>query len=56
MNQILDSLSQGWWMFYETLWALVLGFALSGAVQAFVTRAQMKNLLGDQNQEKSVKR
>ncbi|CAB4529439.1 unannotated protein [freshwater metagenome] len=47
MNQILDSLSQGWWMFYETLWALVLGFALSGAVQAFVTRAQMKNLLGD---------
>jgi len=47
MKQILDSFAQGWWMFYETLWALVLGFALSGAVQAFVTRTQMKNLLGN---------
>lgn len=33
-------------MFYDTLWALVFGFALSGAVQAFITRSQMKNLLG----------
>lgn len=35
-------------MFYDTLWALVFGFALSGAVQALVTRSQMKNLLGSQ--------
>jgi len=34
-------------MFFETFWALVLGFILSGAVQAFVTRRQMKKLLGD---------
>jgi hypothetical protein len=34
-------------MFWETLWALVLGFALSGAVQAFVSRGQMQHLLGD---------
>lgn len=27
------SLAEGWWLFYDTLWALVLGFALSGAVQ-----------------------
>jgi uncharacterized protein len=34
-------------MFWETLWALVLGFALSGAVQAFVSRAEMQKALGD---------
>src|SRR3954454_22529629 len=34
-------------MLWETLWALVLGFALSGAVQAFVSRAQMQRALGD---------
>jgi uncharacterized membrane protein YraQ (UPF0718 family) len=33
-------------MFWETLWALVLGFALSGAVQAFVSRAEMQRALG----------
>ena len=27
-------------MFWETLWALVLGFALSGAVQAFVSQGR----------------
>src|SRR2546430_3375280 len=34
-------------MFWETLWPLILGFALSGAVQAFVSRSQMQRLLGD---------
>jgi hypothetical protein len=34
-------------MFWETLWALVLGFSLSGAVQAFVSRREMRRLLGD---------
>src|SRR4051812_38495369 len=34
-------------MFYETLWALVLGFGLSGAVQAFVSREEMQRALGD---------
>lgn len=34
-------------MFWETLWALILGFALSGAVQAFVSRREMRRLLGD---------
>ena len=42
-----DSLAQAWWMFYDTLWALALGFALSGAVQAFVSRARMQAALGD---------
>ena len=34
-------------MFFDTMWALVLGFALSGAVQAFVSRAEMQRSLGD---------
>src|SRR4051795_10234732 len=34
-------------MFWETLWALVLGFALSGVVQAFVSRAEMQRALGN---------
>src|ERR1700712_5669854 len=34
-------------MFWETLWALVLGFGLSGAVQAFVSRGEMRKALGD---------
>jgi uncharacterized membrane protein YraQ (UPF0718 family)/YHS domain-containing protein len=34
-------------MFWETLWALVLGFGLSGAVQAFVSRNEMERLMGD---------
>ena len=29
-------------MFWETLWALILGFTLSGAVQAFVSKDQMQ--------------
>jgi uncharacterized protein len=46
LRSIADGLSQGFFMFWETLWALVLGFALSGAVQAFVTRGQMERALG----------
>ena len=44
---VASGLSEGWWMFYATFWALVLGFALSGAVQAFVSRSQMRTALGD---------
>jgi uncharacterized protein len=42
------SFREGFFMFWETLWALVLGFGLSGAVQAFVSRAEMERLLGRQ--------
>jgi len=34
-------------MVFHTFWALVLGFTLSGAVQAFVSRKAMKEQLGD---------
>jgi len=42
-----DSLREGFFMFWETLWALVLGFGLSGAVQAFVSKDEMQRVLGD---------
>jgi uncharacterized membrane protein YraQ (UPF0718 family) len=47
LGTIVSSLAEGFWMFYDTLWALVLGFALSGAVQAFVSKQQMQRVLGD---------
>ncbi len=51
MNAVLstvgDSLTEGFFMFWETLWALVLGFTLAGAVQSFVSRSQMERAMGD---------
>jgi len=41
------SLREGFFMFWETLWPLILGFSLSGAVQAFVSREQMERVMGD---------
>ncbi|HEY1830021.1 MAG TPA: permease [Acidimicrobiales bacterium] len=41
------SLRQAFFMFWETLWPLVLGFALSGVVQAFVSRQSIQRRLGD---------
>ena len=41
------SLREGFYMFRDTLWALVLGFTLSGALQAFVSRDEMRRRLGD---------
>ena len=34
-------------MTWEILWALILGFALSGVVQAVVTKGEMSRLLPD---------
>jgi uncharacterized membrane protein YraQ (UPF0718 family) len=44
---IVDSFREAFFMFWETLWALVLGFSLSGAVQAFVSRDAMERMMGD---------
>ena len=41
------SLREAFFMFWETLWALILGFTLSGVVQSFVSRAQMQRAMGD---------
>ena len=47
MLDVGRSLHEGFFMFWETLWALVLGFTLSGAVQAFVSKGQMRAKLGN---------
>ena len=41
------SLREGFFMFWETLWPLILGFGLSGVVQAFVSHVQMERVMGD---------
>ncbi len=41
------SLREGFFMFWETLWPLILGFSLSGAVQAFVPKEQMERVMGN---------
>jgi uncharacterized membrane protein YraQ (UPF0718 family)/YHS domain-containing protein len=46
-GDIGQSLREGFFMFWETLWALIVGFGLSGAVQAFVSREDMEKVLGD---------
>src|SRR6202165_4847717 len=42
-----DALSFAFGMFWEILWALILGFFLSGAVQAVVGKSEMHRLMGD---------
>lgn len=41
-------------MFWEVLWPLILGFALSGAVQAVVPHKKMAELLGDDSPKSIV--
>ena len=41
-----ESLREGFFMFWETLWALIVGFGLSGVVQAFVAKEDMQRVLG----------
>jgi uncharacterized protein len=47
VGQVGDALSFAFGMFWEILWALILGFALSGAVQAVVSKGEMRRLLPD---------
>ena len=47
LDPIGRSLREGFFMFWETLWPLVLGFTLSGVVQAFVSHAAMQRQMGD---------
>jgi uncharacterized membrane protein YraQ (UPF0718 family) len=49
------SLREGFFMFWETLWPLILGFGLSGAVQAFVSRESMQRKLGDHSRGSIVR-
>jgi uncharacterized membrane protein YraQ (UPF0718 family) len=47
LRELGDALSFALGMFWEILWALILGFALSGAVQAAVSKGEMRRLLPD---------
>jgi len=47
LDAIGRSLREGFFMFWETLWPLILGFGLSGAVQAFVSHESMQAKMGD---------
>jgi uncharacterized membrane protein YraQ (UPF0718 family)/YHS domain-containing protein len=47
LADIGDSLREAFFMFWETLWALILGFTLSGIVQAFVSKNKLQRVMGD---------
>jgi uncharacterized protein len=46
-GEIADALSFAFGMLWEILWALILGFALSGIVQAVVSKRELRRLLPD---------
>src|SRR6059036_1568117 len=46
-HELGQALSFAFGMFWKILWALILGFALSGAVQAVVSKSEMTRLLPD---------
>ena len=47
LTDLGDALSFAFGMFWEILWALILGFALSAAVQSVVAKGEMRRLLPD---------
>jgi hypothetical protein len=47
LAEVGRALSMAFAMFWETLWALILGFALSAAVQSVVSKRTMTGLLPD---------
>src|SRR5947208_13201826 len=51
MTNLITSLGHALWMafamFWEILWPLILGFGLSGVVQAVVSKSEMTKLLPD---------
>jgi uncharacterized membrane protein YraQ (UPF0718 family)/YHS domain-containing protein len=46
-SDLYHALREGFFMFWGVLWSLVLGFGLSGAVQAFVSKEELRRALGD---------
>lgn len=54
-DQIVQALSMGFGMFWEILWALILGFALSAVIQAVISKAEMGRLLPDDSRRSIAK-
>src|SRR5947199_1480428 len=48
-GELVQAFSFAFGMFWEILWALILGFALSAAVQALVSKEEMRRLLPDES-------
>ncbi|HZN14936.1 MAG TPA: permease [Acidimicrobiales bacterium] len=46
-HDVVESFKMSFFMLWETLWALVLGFGLSGVVQAFVSHEAMERTMGN---------
>src|SRR5215216_7274363 len=46
LDTLGDALGNAFQMAWEVWWALIVGFLLSGIVQAWVTRGQMERVLG----------
>ncbi len=47
LDMVGRSLREGFFMFWETLWPLILGFGLSGVIQSFVSRASIRRTMGN---------
>jgi YHS domain-containing protein/uncharacterized membrane protein YraQ (UPF0718 family) len=47
LSQTGESVKMAFFMLWETLWALILGFGLSGVVQAFVSKESLERAMGD---------
>ena len=55
MSKIGTGLQDSWWMFFDTFWALVIGFAISGAIQAFTSREKALASLGNYKPKTVIK-
>jgi uncharacterized membrane protein YraQ (UPF0718 family)/YHS domain-containing protein len=49
LHELNSGLSEAWWMFFNTFWALVFGFVLSGFIQAYVHQSLIVSSLGKSN-------
>ena len=47
LTAVLNALRMGFAMFWEILWALILGFSLSAIIQAVVSKSEISRLLGN---------
>ncbi|MDQ6775954.1 MAG: permease [Actinomycetota bacterium] len=55
LGSVRDALSFAFGMLWQVLWALILGFFLSAAVQAVMRKSEMRRLVGD-NSPRSIAR
>jgi uncharacterized membrane protein YraQ (UPF0718 family) len=54
-HQLVNALSMAFAMFWEILWALILGFGLSAIVQAVVSKKEVSRLLPDDSPDSIIR-